>query len=184
MAKRSYSNRDYGDLKSVGKVKDAHSLKGELYVLIFSKDTSWIDDIEEFALIKAEGEALQYFSVDKVKNHRDGLIVKTPQLTDRTQAEAWKNALFLLPKSLFISEAGETIFLSEIQDFSVYDQGLLVGQIHSFSSNGAQDLLLVKSDEHGEVEIPFVADFILEIDFENKKVMMALPDGLLLVNKK
>jgi ribosomal 30S subunit maturation factor RimM len=44
--------------------------------------------------------------------------------------------------------------------------------------------LLIKSDEYGEVEIPFVADFILEIDFENKKIMMALPDGLLLVNKK
>lgn len=184
MAKRSYSNRDYGDLKSVGKVKDAHSLKGELYVIIFSKDTTWLDDVEEFALIKAEGDEPQYFEVDKLKKHRDGLIVKTPQITDRTQAESWKNALFLLPKSLFISDAGETIFLSEIQDFTVYDQGVLVGAIHAFSSNGAQDLLQITSEEHGEVEIPFVADFILEINFEDKKILMALPEGLLLVNKK
>ena len=37
-------------MKSVGKVREAHGLKGDLYILIFSGDISWDKRMKQFGL--------------------------------------------------------------------------------------------------------------------------------------
>lgn len=158
--------------KQVGKVKEPHGLKGELYVLIFSRETSWCKDLKSFKL----GDKV--YTVERAKPFRDGLLLKPKELSDRNQSEAVHGLDFSIPAGLLVSKKGETIFLSEILGFEVYNQGSLVGPITQFSSNGPQDLLVVAYQTR-EVEIPFVQPFIVEILFAEKRIMMELPEGLL-----
>ena len=37
-------------MKLVGKIREAHGLKGDLYVLIFSGDITWAKRMKKFAL--------------------------------------------------------------------------------------------------------------------------------------
>lgn len=165
----------------IGKVKDAHGLKGDLYVLVFSKDISWLKEVETFALAPIDKEdQKKNFKIEKIKAFKDGVMIKPEGVLDRTQAESLKGQLFYLPAEMFESEEGETIFLKEILGFTVVDQNETeIGPIKEFSSNTMQDLLVVEMASGKKVEIPFVEDFILEIDFDNKKVHMDLPEGLL-----
>ncbi|MGZ3748517.1 MAG: ribosome maturation factor RimM, partial [Pseudobdellovibrionaceae bacterium] len=71
------------EIKLVGKVKDAHGLRGELYILIFSGDVSWIKKLKTFDLRSPKtGEVVSY-SVEKLKPFKQGFIVKSPIMADR-----------------------------------------------------------------------------------------------------
>lgn len=165
--------------RKVGKIKDAHGLKGDLYVLIFSKDTSWLKQLTTFALGPDESN-LKTYTVEKAKVFKDGLMLKPKDVTDRNQSEALKGQMFYIPEELLVSDEGETIFLDEILNFDFYSGDENIGVITGFSSNGFQDLLIVKkTKDQKDAEVPFVEDFIENIDFENRRVIMNLPEGLL-----
>jgi 16S rRNA processing protein RimM len=160
-----------------GKAKEAHGLKGDLYILLFAKEAPWIRELRSFALARADEGPFEVHEVEKSKIFKDGLIVKAKNLSDRTAAESKEGLLFYLPKELFSSKKGESIFLREISGFEVRSGSETLGPIVDFSSNGPQDLLVVDRDGT-RVEIPFVEAFLKEIDFEKRIVWMELPEGL------
>lgn len=85
-----------------------------------------------------------------------------------------------IPESLIVAEEGEGIFLKQILNFKVIapDEKQL-GEIVGFATNGAQDLLRLKTAAGEEALIPFVDAFIVNIDFDKQTVKMDLPQGLL-----
>ena len=165
----------------IGKVKDAHSLKGDVYILVFSKDISWLKDVDSFALAMPDKENDKtIYEIERIKAFKDGVMIKPKGVDDRNQSEALKGRLFYLPEELFESDEGDTIYLKEILGFQVVDQdGKDIGKIVEFSSNTMQDILVVEMATGKKVEIPFVDAFIIEIKFEEKILEMDLPEGLL-----
>jgi 16S rRNA processing protein RimM len=184
-------------MKCVGKIKEAHSLKGELYALIFSGEVAWFEDIDTVHLgplsstsgpSKAKGgvaqeiplelESLTPFKIIRFKPHKKGVIIKLEGLADRTQAEKWEGFGLYVEDEAFISEPGETLYLGEMIGYELIDQSKTsYGPILEFLSNGTQDLLVVKVDSK-EYLVPFVDPLIEKIDHESKKIFMNLPEGL------
>ncbi len=170
--------------RQIGKVKDAHGLKGDLYVIFFSKDYSWIADIEVFFL----GESFKPYEVIKMAEHKDGLKVQVEGLTNRNESEALIGQSVYLEESFFASSDGDSLFLVEIENFEVIDQSLgVIGTVVGFSNNSGHDNLSVKSKSNLQpqqiFDIPFVKDFVKDIDYSNKKIHMILPEGLLAINE-
>ncbi len=178
MSDKEKNNPKY---RQIGKVKDAHGLKGDLYVIFFSKDYSWIGDIEVLFL----GEAFKPYEIIKMSEHKDGLKVQVEGLSNRNESEALIGQNVYLEESFFASNDGDSLFLVEIENFDVFDQntGLLIGTVVGFSNNGAHDNLSVKSKTQKIFDIPFVKDFVKEIDYTTKKINMILPEGLLAINE-
>ncbi len=173
----------------IGKVIDAHGIKGDIYCMIFSDDLSWLTKIKELNFKKPGSKNMtdvifKSYQIKKTKLFKKGFIATIENMTDRNQAEMLKGAELWLPKNLFVSNDGESLYLSEIKNFLVEDQvyGEL-GEITDFSTNGAQDLLILKK-ENEIIEIPFVKEFVVKIDFDLKRVFTFLPEGLLDINKK
>lgn len=174
--------------KTIGKVKSAHGIKGEIFVLIFSKDVSWVKSNLEFHLNKSNNVSV--CKIHKFKIHKDGLIISTDQIKDRNQAEALLGAEFSVSTDLFKSEDGESLFLSEVEGFQIVDgQVGEIGRIVGFSSNGIQDLLIVENQNPSskffktQYEIPFVKEFVLDIDHAQQIMKTQLPEGLLDINQ-
>ena len=169
--------------QTVGKIKDAHGLKGEVFVLIFSKDTTWDDELTHAKIESTNPPGLtKILEVERLKEHKEGLIIKFKSVDDRNQSEALKGWSFSIPEEILVSEEGETIYLKEVLDFQVFLKDQFVGYVKSFSSNGLQDLLIIQHDDH-QFEVPFVSDFILNIDFEANKLFMDFPEGLMNLDK-
>jgi 16S rRNA processing protein RimM len=161
---------------------EAKGLGGEIFILLFSKDSSWISNLSKFALATDDQGPFEVFAVEKAREQKNGFIVKTKGLIDRTAAEKRRGSFFYVMPDVLVSKKGDTIFLSEIKGFLVFDGEAEVGPIVSFSSNGPQDILIV--DKGGrEVSIPFIEVFIKSIDFPNRRVHMSLPEGLLEVDE-
>lgn len=165
-------------LKKVGKITSVHGLKGELYVFVFSGEAFWSDEIEEFSLSDGQGR-FRSFTVRSVREHKKGLLIQTEEIRDRTAAEAVLGHEFWIDSELFVSEPGETIFLGEVEGFEVHDETHgAIGPVVGFVELPGQDLLVVQRQNH-KVEIPFVDAFIDRIEFEEKRIYMKLPEGLL-----
>lgn len=166
-------------MKLVGKVREAHGLKGDLYILILSGDITWAKRMKSFYLKSKTSEETLTFTVERTKPFKKGFIVKAQEVADRTAAEQLEHFEFYIDEDLLVSKPGETIYLSEILNFNLKDvEQNILGQIVGFSSNGVQDLLVVEMDGR-KVEVPFVDDFIKKIDFKHTSVVMDLPEGLL-----
>lgn len=165
-------------MKKIGHVKDAHGLRGELIIHVPAADITWANSLSSVSLQDPSTSAIQIFSLESCKPHKSGLRLKLKEISDRTQAEQYRGWGFLIAEDLLVSQPGETIFLAEILNFEVKQaSGESWGIITGFSTNGVQDLLQIQNQK-GVFEAPFVADFIVDIDFKNKVVTMNLPEGL------
>ena len=169
----------------VGKVKDAHGIKGELFIVLFAGEAAWLDQLTELRLVKetADGKVdescARSLPLKSARIHKNGLIAKTETLKDRNDAELLKGWLLEIPEEFFVSEEGDSIYLREIQGFKLFTKAKgEVGTIESFGTNGVQDLLVVQTN-WGEFEIPFVEELVERIDYDAREVHMDLPEGLL-----
>jgi 16S rRNA processing protein RimM len=168
---------------SVGRVKDALGLKGDIYIKLRSQKADWIDDIKEVVLSDSETpKNLKSFKNFKFKKYKEGLAVKFDEVNDRTHAESLKGLYMLIPRDVLITSDENNFFLYEVLNFKVIDEVLgEIGTVSGFGSNGAQDLLIVLR-EKGDVAIPFIKEFTRQIDFKNKLIVMTLPEGLVEIN--
>lgn len=164
-------------------MKDAHSLKGEVYIQLLAKTADWLDSVGKLHLQFNEGEATIAYAIERAKPFKEGLIVKFEGVPDRTAAEGLRKAQVLLEESLLVAEPGEPVFLNQLLDFTVSDQSKVVGVVVGFSSNGPQDLLRVQQPDGREALVPLVDAYILSIDFDKRQIAMDLPPGLLDIDR-
>lgn len=184
----------------VGRVRDAHGLKGEIAISVFAGQVDWLDSWlkkGELTLQNSASGLQKTFQLTAAKEHRTvkglHLNCKLAEVTDRTAAEALKGYRFILDKGLLAAETGEQPYLTELLTMQVLqktsDGFEPVGCVSGFSHNGAQDLLQVslvpellkkhQLQEPMEVEIPLVEPLVSTIDFEKKQILTDLPEGLI-----
>lgn len=175
------------EIRHVGKVKGAHGIRGDLYIIIFSKDVSWIDRACHLVLQKQD-QSFENYEIEMIKPYKDGFIVHFEGVSDRNLSEKLVGYQVYVNKDLFQSADDEPPYLVEIENYMVVDQTLgQLGRIEGFSSNGIQDLLEVNVQLNGRsfvADIPFVNDFVLQINHEQKLIVTNLPAGLLDINNE
>jgi 16S rRNA processing protein RimM len=163
-------------IKPIGKIAKAQGIKGEVFVYLLAKEAAWLDGLETMFLCLKDWAA---YKVERARFHKQGLIVKLEGIDTRNQAEELKNVEVGIDPELLVSAEGESIYLEEVLGFKVIDKSLGdIGVIEEFSSNGAQDLLVISKDKK-RWEVPFVDEFIVDIDWDKKSINLDLPEGLL-----
>lgn len=168
-------NRDW---TTVGRIRDAHGIRGEVFVALKAKQADWLEDLEVFRLTQ-EGAKQEEFEVERASAHKDGLITKLKGVLDRNAAEALRGAIVEIPSEYLTAEPGERLFLGELVDCVVIDNTLgEVGPVVGLGSNGPQDLLVV-SYRGKKFEVPLVDAFLVHVDLEKKQILMDLPPGLI-----
>ncbi len=168
----------------VGYIRDAHNLKGEVFVRLSAGQADWLDDLQTVTFIKtprvrgpSQAERLD-FALVEARPHKDGLIIKVAEVTDRTQAEALIGYEMQIPKNKLVAEVGDVPYLQELLGCTVFDaEAGELGPIESFATNTAQDLLVVRYRER-ELMIPFVKEFVESMDLKSRVLRMKLPPGL------
>jgi 16S rRNA processing protein RimM len=165
------------NLRQVGKVISPHGLKGEIYIRVFSGDLSWFSKVKKLKVGDKE------FSIKMFKHFKEGALLTLEGVSDRNGSDLLKGAAIWVAADIFKGVTNNEFYLTEIENFLVDDVAFgVIGPIIGFSSNGVQDLLQIKKNSGGIVEVPLIAEFIKEIDFANKQLHMILPEGLLSIN--
>ena len=159
---------------SIGKITQPHGLKGHVLVYVFSESFDWLNDVKGLYL-----ESGEFLEIDKAQPYKKGLRILFKNITSRTQAEQLKQQKLYIERSLLSSKPGEDIYFNEIKGFMVKDEQLgELAVVETFEHHPGNDLLVINYQQK-ECLIPFVPEFIVSIDFENRVILMNLPEGLL-----
>lgn len=177
----------------LGFIQSTHGLKGEVLVVLDSGEP-----LEPFPTTLYVGQKssvesdLQILEIENIRWAHKGPIVQFQGYHQRSQADSLKGLTLYFNSEAFQSEQ---FHLFEILGFLVQIQKgkelKNLGYVSHFISHSHQDLLAVKCTEdtkkkkktsiikkhEKQVEIPFVASYIQNIDFKAKKMILKLPEG-------
>jgi len=161
----------------IGRIGRAHGVRGDLFVepMTDEPDHRYADGT---VLMTSDNTTL---TVATSKWHSGRFVVHFQGVDDRTAAEALRG----ITLSLKVDPAELPDDPDEFYDHQlvglevVLSDGSKVGTISEVIHLPSQDLLSVKREGDVEVLIPFVTEFVPDIDLETKRVTITPPPGLL-----
>lgn len=170
------------DLIKLASVTRPHGIKGEAELnLISSVEESILDDEMRVLLVPSSPKSKldprgEEWTIQKLRFGNKAICL-FDGIRDRTHLET------LLPFDLFVSrdqfpEPEENEFyLVDLVDLPVFSpEGEKLGTLESFSDNGHQYLFEVRLETGEKITLPYVESFFPEVDVENKRIVMVLPE--------
>jgi 16S rRNA processing protein RimM len=161
----------------LGHILKPHGLQGELLVYL---DTDKPDSYErmESVFIKIDKKLVPFFIHDlQLRNNR--AIIRFEGIHSIEEAEKLKGKALYLPLEELPQLEDDQFYYHDVINFMIINEsGQDIGKIHAIYEANGNDLFSV-FHENREVLIPIQNDFIREIDYENQRIHMHLPEGLL-----
>lgn len=161
---------------AVGRLGRPHGVRGELRMLVF---TDFPERLHAGKKVYV-GEEHTPRRIRSVRNHQNELLVAFRGVEDRTEAGLLTNQwVYVLESELPVLEEGE-YYQHQLLDLEVFtEDGQRVGEVVEILETGANDVLVVLTEDQKEVLLPVIADVILKIDLDGKRILARLLPGLL-----
>jgi len=161
----------------IGRIGRAHGVRGDLFVepMTDEPDHRYADGT---VLMTSDDTTL---TVATSKWHSGRFVVHFAGVDDRNAAEALRGQTLIIevdPAEL--PEDPDEYYDHQLIGLKVVlEDGSLIGVIGEVIHLPSQDLLSVAREGDTEVLIPFVTEFVPEIDLDTKTVTITPPPGLL-----
>jgi len=159
------------DLIPLGKIIKPHGVKGELKVFLYNDRSSTLKE-GLYIWFKLDEKFVKY----SVINLRG--VTKKSQILKIKEVDTFDRAMIISKKEFFVSrndfeELDENSFyLNDLIGCDVFDEkNQSLGKILDVLNFPANDVLLI-SYEDKEIMVPFVEDFILLFDLDNRLVKL------------
>ncbi len=165
---------------AVGRVSRPHGVRGELRVEILTDYPGRLGQHAYFYLASPDSpEIVRRYPVEKLRRHKEVLLLKLGGCDDRTGAEELRGQLVQIP-----TEEAVPLEEGEYYDFQLIgvkveaESGESLGQVVEVLKTGANDVYVVRGS-WGEVLLPAVKDVVLKLDIEARLMVVNLLPGLL-----
>ena len=179
----------------VGRVRRAHGIKGELVVepLTDEPDAVFASGRRIFAgtvdgdpALRSgrKAQAAEPLTVSSARPFNGGLLVVIDGLSDRNEADQWRERYLLAPADELTPPAENEVYLDDLIGMhAVGDSGDALGDVINFFELPQGIVLEVKlalaRGAQKEVLLPFTDEVVTDIDSNTRVITVNLPDGLL-----
>lgn len=177
------------DCASVARIKRPHGVRGELAVEALTDEPDAIlapgrrvfQGTKDGALfVDPRTKAPRELHVTGLRPVKDGWLLTLEEIADRTEAEKWNGRTLLAPlEELSEPDEGE-VFAHELVGMTLVDaeSDEVLGEVIEFYEL-PQGLLIEFRGPKGVHSLPFVEEFVDEVDREARRIIVRPPDGLL-----
>jgi 16S rRNA processing protein RimM len=118
--------------------------------------------------------------------HKGGVVLHFEGVDSISAAESLKGLYAAIPSSERAPLAEGEAYIGDLVGCLLVDvagpEPRVVGPIEDVDRSAGPVALLVVRGPNGETLVPFAKDYLRQIDLENRRVEMALPEGLLDLN--
>lgn len=162
----------------VGVIANTHGIRGEVKVYPTT------DDVNRFTYLKDvildTGKEKIDLEVQNVRFFKNMAILKFKGIDNINDIEKYKGKdLYVTRENALPLEADE-YYLADIMGATVFtDDGKEFGILKDIMFTGANDVYVVETLEKKEVLLPVTKECVLDVDTENKKVVVHILPGLL-----
>lgn len=155
----------------VGEIVNTHGIKGELRIV---SDFKYKDKVFFKGNKLYLGKRKQQVLINSYRKHKNYDMVKFDDINDINDAIIFKgDEVFVKREDLDIDGYVD----EDLIGLKVYDNDKLIGKVINILKN-KQDILVIKNRSKSYL-IPFVPEFILNIDLDKKELKINVIDGLL-----
>lgn len=165
---------------AVGRIIGVHGLRGEVKVELHT------DFPARYApgVVLMVGATLDAMTVEQVREHKEHLLVKFAGVNDRTAAENLRNRWIFVDEADAATLDAGAYWVHDIIGLEVFTaQNEPIGRVSDVLTTGANDVYIVQPagafNRGREVLLPALAEVILSIDLEHRRMIVHLPAGLL-----
>ena len=164
---------------NVGKIVNTQGLQGEMRVMSV---TDFAEERFKKGSILALFDKKEHFVMNvEIASHRKMKnfdIVKFKGMYHINDIEKYRDfTLKVAEQDLSDLDEGE-FYYHEIIGLNVYEQDILIGTIKEILQPGANDVWVVKRKGKRDLLLPYIPPVVLNIDFENSRVDVEIPEGL------
>lgn len=159
----------------VGTILRPHGIKGEILIQ-FNRENP--ERILEVPYVVVENE-VDVYEIESFRAHKKNYIMKLSGIDHINQVERWHG------RQLFVDEwpeealAEDEYYVEDLVGMEVIDEtGRRIGQLVSVMETPANEIYLVDGP-FGEVMIPAVGEFILEISLSSRQIQVHLVEGMI-----
>ncbi len=162
----------------VGRVGRAHGVQGEATIEIRTD----LPD-ERFvvgARLETDPATNGPLVIESVRDHNGILLLKFQKLNNRTAIEQIRDTLLLAEIDMNFEATPDSEY--HVQQLIgceiVLESGRKIGVLTDVLNLPGQDLLAIQGDG-GEILIPFISEFVPDVNLETRRIVVAPPVGLL-----
>lgn len=169
------------DLVVVGRIRRAHGVVG---VVVVESMTAGADEVfvpgRQLIAGTVKGEAAvpeKLLRIEMAEPFQGGYRVQFDAITERNEADRWRNRSVLAPRAELPEPKENEIYLHDLIGLTVLDQGgEAIGPVEAYYEL-RHDIMIEVARAGGSVMIPY--RFVTEVDLEGKRVVVDPPEGLL-----
>jgi 16S rRNA processing protein RimM len=172
------------DALEVGRIGEAWGLKGAFRVLPYANPPEALRAASRWHLRPAEGgprsatgttappESLR---ITSLRDQGDGVVAASPEVTDRTAAEALRGARIFVARADFPHPDADEFYWADLIGMAVVNrEGVALGAVANLIDNGPQSVLRVQPADEGSEErlIPFVSAYVDSVDLPARRIVV------------
>jgi 16S rRNA processing protein RimM len=167
-----------GDRIAVGIIRRAHGLRGEASVESLTASLDRFSELRAVTLVSPDEATTREVEIESARPHDDRALVKFKGIEAPEQLRDLQNWTIEIPQSEARKLSEGEYFLHDLVGLTLVDrEGTARGVVKDAYEGGGGVLLNVEGPR-GEYEVPFAADICTAIDLQQKKIIVALPEGI------
>ena len=168
---------DLPETVAVGRVLRPHGVRGEVVVEVLSDVPGRFKKGSRLTGVR-EGEPPASLVVAASRRHKSGAVVRFEGVETRESAEELRGLDLEVPRAEVPAAPRGTYYQYELLGCLCRDGGEELGRVAEVVEDGGGVLLIVEGED-GRVPVPFVKEFLREVDVAAGRIDLALPPGLL-----
>lgn len=165
-------------LLDIGTIVGTHGLKGDLKVRLNSGDPDLLMTMKKIHLRLPTGKTLEV-DINRQVLHKGQVLLRLRGYESINLVEPLVGGQVLVEQESLPPLDDNQYYWGDLKGLNVIDQERGdIGQLTDMFSSAAHDTYVVKG-RCGEILIPAVGQFILDIDLNGRVMQVALPEGLI-----
>ena len=164
-------------LLQVGVISSTHGVCGEVKVFPTT------DDVKRFKKLKKvildTGKEELPLEIEGVKFFKQFVILKFRGIDNINDIEKYKGKRLLVDREHAVKLKKDEYFIADMIGMDVFtEDGELFGALKDVMETGANDVYIIEMSDGKEVLVPAIKQCILDVDIENRKMVIHLLEGL------
>lgn len=161
----------------IGQIVNTFGIAGMVKVKPFTDDITRFEKLKT-VLVDKNGTFVEY-EIEQVKYHKQMVMLKFKGIEDINQAEKLRNLYLKINRKDAVKLPKDSYFIVDLLGLEVYTvENELLGTVNDIFPTGSNDVYVVKDELGKQILIPALKTVIKNIDIENKKIIVELPEGL------
>lgn len=180
----------------LARIKRPQGRRGEVFAEILTDYPDKFAERREVWLLAAGPEPSAHGTAESIAPrsaeitnhwlHKGGIVLHFAGVESISDAEALAGLTVAIPQELRAPLGEDEVYVGDLMECELVDvsgpEPHIIGHIANVDRAAGPVALLVVAGPRGEVLVPFAKSYLRRIDLENKRVEMALPEGLLELN--